>query len=114
MKIIPFGDRRLCAVLKRAFELGCSFDSWSEHFNEEAWKQALSEFGIDRSYHALSGSEPGSALPWNIIDSGISESFLQSEWIRASQAVTTKDCRYGCNGCGINEYTDCPCGGIYG
>ena len=112
--VLARGDRRLCAVLKRAFELGCSFDSWSEHFNEEAWKQALSEFGIDRSYHALSGSEPGSALPWNIIDSGISESFLQSEWIRASQAVTTKDCRYGCNGCGINEYTDCPCGGIYG
>lgn len=112
--VLARGDRRLCAVLKRAFELGCSFDSWSEHFNEEAWKQALSEFGIDRSCKALSGSEPGLALPWNIIDSGISESFLQSEWTRASQAVTTKDCRYGCNGCGINEYTDCPCGGIYG
>ena len=112
--VLARGDRRLCAVLKRAFELGCRFDSWTEHFNEDAWEQALSECGIDRDYYALAGIVPGSPLPWNIVDSGVSESFLLSEWERASKAETTPDCRYGCNGCGINEYTDCPCGGIYG
>ena len=112
--ILARGDRRLCAVLKRAFELGCCFDSWTEHFNEEAWKQALSECGIGRGYYALTGLGPGSPLPWNIIDSGISEDFLIFEWNKASAGKTTEDCRFGCNGCGMNAYTDCPCGGIYG
>ncbi len=110
--ILARGDRRLCSVIKRAFELGCSFDSWTEYFNEDAWKQALSEFGIGEDYHALCGIPEGDPLPWNIIDSGVSEGYLRSERAKSLAGKTTPDCRYGCNGCGINEYTDCPCGGV--
>ena len=98
--------------MARAFELGCRFDSWTEHFNEKAWKQALSETGIGDDYFAIKGLEPGSPLPWNIIDSGIDERFLLSEYEKSHAAQTTPDCRLGCNGCGINRHTDCPCGGI--
>ena len=110
--VLARGDRRLCETIKRAYELGCRFDSWTEHFNEQAWKQALCETGIDEKYHALTGIEPGKPLPWNIIDSGVEESYLLSEYEKAGLAKTTPDCRLGCNGCGINAHTTCPCGGI--
>ena len=110
--VLARGDRRLCSTIKRAFELGCCFDSWTEHFNEKAWKQALSETGIDDNYFAIKGLEPGLPLPWSIIDSGVDEGYLLSEYEKARAASTTPDCRHGCNGCGINRYTDCPCGGI--
>ncbi len=110
--VLARGGRDLCAVIKRAWELGCSFDSWTEYFNEDAWKQALSEFGIGEDDHALCGIPDGGPLPWNIIDSGVSEGYLRSERAKSLAGKTTPDCRYGCNGCGINEYTDCPCGGV--
>ena len=110
--VLARGDRRLCNVIEKAYKLGCRFDSWTEHFKEDAWKQALAEEGIDSSYHGITGIEPGKPLPWNIINCGVSEEFLRAERNKAYEASTTPDCRLGCNGCGINEYTDCPCGGI--
>ncbi len=111
--IFARGGRELCETLRRAYSYGCTFDAWTEHFSREGWERALKETGIDDSCAALRGFEPGSPLPWEIIDCGVTESFLLREYEKAQKAVTTKDCRYGCNGCGLNRYTECRWGDIY-
>ena len=52
-------------------------------------------------------------LPWDIIDASISKDFLRREAEKAMAETTTRDCRYGCAGCGINRRTVCRQGGIY-
>ena len=107
------GGRELSELLIKAHEYGCKFDSWTEHFDEAAWKKALAECNIDSSYYGLKGFDVTDELPWDHINSGVSKQYLLDEYNRALNAKTTKDCRYGCNGCGINQYTECSMGGIY-
>ncbi len=48
-------------------------------------------------------------LPWDHIDLGVSRQFLQREYARAQQGLTTPDCRVaGCQNCGIEELLPCP------
>lgn len=49
--VLARGDRRLSKVLLRAFELGCKFDSWDDHFNFDAWMQAFEECGLDPDFY---------------------------------------------------------------
>ena len=46
------GDRRVADLLEKAFELGCKFDGWSEHFNMSLWEKAFEETGIEMSFYA--------------------------------------------------------------
>ena len=110
--VLARGDRRLCKVIERAWELGCCFDSWTEHFKESAWKQALNENGIDGNYYALKGLGTDAALPWEIIDSGVTHEFLLREYNNAFSEKTTPDCRLGCNACGVNKYAECRQAGV--
>jgi len=107
------GDRRLCKTLLLAREYGCFGDAWTEYFNEEAWRKALSESGIDDNYFALNELNPDKDYPWEIIDCGVSKEYLRLEYQKAVKEETTKDCRHGCNGCGINKHVECKWGGIY-
>ncbi len=107
------GGRELCELLIKAHENGCKFDAWTEHFNKDGWEKALKECGIDEDYHALKGYSLEEDLPWDHINPGVSKSYLKNEYVKSVKEETTKDCRYGCNGCGINKYTECKWGGIY-
>ena len=111
--IIARGDRRTGALIKRAYEKGCSRDSWSEHFKRELWDEAMNETGVLPEFYAFRKRELYEIMPWDIINSGISKSFLKNEWNKAVSEEVTRDCRYGCTGCGINRYTECKFGGIY-
>ncbi len=108
------GDRRVSKLLIRAFELGCKFDAWTETFKFESWLQALKDSGIDPAFYAERERSYEEILPWSIINPGVSTEFLKSENEKAKKAMTTKDCRRVCAGCGINRYTKCPMGGVYG
>jgi radical SAM family uncharacterized protein len=105
------GDRRLSRVLMKAVEQGCSFDAWTEHFNSKIWKEILAECHIDSEYFAFQELDPSSALPWDIVDCGVSKEYFQEEWARARAAQTTPDCRVSCNDCGMNGHTVCRHGG---
>lgn len=107
------GDRRLGKSLLRAHELGCKFDGWTEFFNKESWNMAFEETGCNLDFYTTRDRNTDEVLPWSILDAGISEKFLLSEWDKAQKAMTTKDCRYGCTGCGINRHVECPLGGLY-
>ena len=98
------GDRRLGRVLLRAHELGCMLDGWSDIFSFEKWMQAFADCGLDPMWYACRRRGQNERLPWEHIDSGITRAFLWHEYQKSLEEKTTKDCRQGCNGCGLNRY----------
>ncbi|WP_312091222.1 TIGR03960 family B12-binding radical SAM protein [Aminipila sp.] len=108
------GDRRVSKVLVRAFELGCKFDGWTEHFKYDAWMKAFEETGIDKCFYTTRERSYDEILPWDMIDCGVTKEFLMKENERAKKEETTQDCRTGCVGCGMNKNVKCEMEGING
>lgn len=101
--VLARGDRRLSKVIARAWELGCKFDGWSEIFDYNKWMKAFKETGICADFYALRERKYDEVLPWDFINIGVDKSFLYSEYKKATKGIPTKDCREGCNNCGINR-----------
>ena len=98
------GDRRMGAVLKRAWEKGCILDGWNETFRYDTWMEAFRECGLDPAFYANRERPKDEVLPWDHIDSGVTKAFLWREKEKSEKAETTKDCRKGCNGCGLQRW----------
>lgn len=98
------GDRRMCDVLLKAFEKGCILDGWSEQFKFDKWMESFDECYVDPAFYAYRRRSKEEILPWDFIDAGVTKQFLWHEKEKAERAETTKDCRKGCNGCGIQRY----------
>ena len=107
------GDRRLCKTIIKAHEMGCSFDGWSESFDNEKWNEAFKLTNMSKAFYAQREFDKNEILPWDIINSGVNKKYLLDEFDNAVEETATKDCRYGCTGCGINKYIKCEQGGIY-
>lgn len=103
------GDRKTGKLLVQAYENGCVFDSWSEFFNMEGWEKAFKQTGLSKDFYATRYRTYDEVMPWDIIDSYISNDFLISE---NEKSAITRDCRSGCVGCGINRKTTCALEGI--
>jgi len=100
--VLARGDRRLGAVILKAWQKGSKFDSWEEHFSWERWAAALAEVGLDASFYAHRRREPDEVLPWDHLDVGVSRAYLWRETRRAKEGLTTADCRWaGCSGCAV-------------
>ncbi|GAB4557320.1 MAG: TIGR03960 family B12-binding radical SAM protein [Geothermobacteraceae bacterium] len=98
------GDRRLGRLLLRAFELGCRFDGWGEHFNWDAWQQAMAETGTEADFYLRERRE-SEVLPWDHIDCGIDKDFFARERRLSKAGSYTADCRDGaCHGCGLCDF----------
>lgn len=108
--IFARGDRRLSKTLVKAWEMGCKYDGWSEHFRYDIWLKALEETNIDGKFYANRFREVDEVLPWDFIDIGVSKKYLIKEYKKAMNAETTKDCRLSCRGCGINN---CSMWGVF-
>lgn len=102
------GDRKVCASLIRAWELGCKFDGWSEFFDYSKWLRAFAETGIDPVFYSQRARSEDEYLPWEIIDCGVSKAYMLRELKRAMEGVQTDDCRKGCTGCGVRRFVECP------
>lgn len=98
------GDRRLGKVLLKAFVSGCYLDSWSECFDFDKWMKAFDDCGLTTDFYATRRRDKDELLPWDFIDAGVTKSFLWREKEKSDRAETTKDCRKGCNGCGLQRY----------
>jgi len=59
------GDRRLGVVLKKAWEMGCKFDQWKEHFRFDIWEQAFSKCSIDPGFYVYRKRDFEEVLPWS-------------------------------------------------
>lgn len=98
------GDRKMGQVLLRAYEKGCMLDGWTEQFKYDMWREAFQETGIDPAFYAYRRREKDEIMPWDVIDCGVTKEFLWREKEKAEKAQTTKDCRKGCNGCGLQRF----------
>ena len=98
------GDRRMGRVLKSAFEKGCILDGWNETFRYDLWMEAFRDCGLDPAFYAHRARTKEEILPWDHIDSGVTKQFLWHEKEKSERAETTKDCRKGCNGCGLQRW----------
>ena len=97
-------DRRLGAVILRAYELGCRMDGWVEEIKPELWLQALEEVGINPNEY-LRERAVDEALPWDHISCDIPKRYFQKEWERAIAYRTTPDClKQTCSICGACDY----------
>lgn len=108
--VVARGDRRISKLILRAFEKGCKFDGWSEHFKYETWLEAMYEADIDGEFYANRDREEDEIFAWDFIDIGVSKDYLRKEYKRSLAEETTSDCRNGCKVCGI---TDCVMRGVY-
>jgi len=104
--VISRGGREVGRTIRRAFELGCRFDGWTEHCDHPLWQQAMQESGLDPTQQLRRRflDEP---LPWDHIDSGVTKKFLQRELAAAVEGILTPDCSIDrCTYCGACDFRE--------
>lgn len=95
------GDRRLGAVIQRAWELGTKFDGWQEHHNHAAWVRAFAEAGLEMGFYTHRSRSLDEVFPWDHIDPGVKKRFLLEDYLMSQRGETRVDCRGHCFACGI-------------
>jgi radical SAM family uncharacterized protein len=107
--VLSRGDRRLGKVIHKAWELGNRFDAWHECFNYGNWLHAFHESELDPALYANRERLLDEALPWQHVDTGVTQNFLKKEYQDMWQGKETPDCRHGpCNACGLQlRHADC-------
>ncbi len=99
------GDRRLGPLLTAAFENGCRLDGWTDKFRFDLWQKAFDETGIDPLFYTSRTRSEEEPLPWDHIDSGVTDTFLKKEFQRSIEKASTQDCRdHDCAGCGVCDF----------
>ena len=99
--VMSRGGRLASAWVEAAWRRGARFDAWTEHFDEQAWRDAADEVGLDVEAVAQTSFEPGYVMPWAHISTGASAKWLARERARAEAEQTTPDCTFGsCSACG--------------
>lgn len=107
--VLARGDRRLGKVILDAYKLGCTFDSWDDRFNFDAWLEAFEKNSIDPYFYTRRKRPFEEVLPWDHLDFGVSRKFLENENIKAYENKTTPHCRIKCAGCGANKLNGGSC-----
>lgn len=102
------GDSRLADVIEEAWKRGARFDGWSECFTIGRWMDAFAACGVDPYWYTLREREAYESFSWEVIDTGVSRSFLMTEREKALLENLTPDCRGGgCSLCGWQDH-GCP------
>ena len=98
------GDRRLAKLLETVWAKGARLDSWSDYFNLARWQEAAEECSLVFN-DFLRERDLEEVLPWQHLSSGVDESFLKDELIKAHAEAYTPDCRYhACQKCGLCDF----------
>lgn len=95
------GDRRLGAVIYRAWQLSAKFDAWQDQHNAEAWTQAFDECGLDPNWYARRPRLIDEVFAWDHIDIGVTKKYLLQDFLWSADGKTRVDCREHCFACGI-------------
>ncbi len=95
------GDRRMAAVVEKAWRGGAKFDAWADRFNEAAWQSALTDEGLDPAFYTHRKRRIDEVFPWEHIDVAVTKKFLTQDYLMSQQQETRIDCRNQCFACGI-------------
>jgi hypothetical protein len=95
------GDRRLGAVIERAWEMGCRFDAWQDGHEHEKWRLAFEELGLDPEFYNHRERGLDEVFPWDHIDAAVRKSYLKQDYLMSKKGETRVDCRDNCFACGI-------------
>ena len=101
--VLARGDRRLAPAIAYLADKGIMLDAWDEFFDYDAWIEAFEKCGIDPAFYTSRGFGLDEVLPWDIIDIGVTKSFLRRERDKAYNGETTPSCAEKCSGCGANK-----------
>ena len=98
------GDRRVAKTIRKAYEKGCMFDSWSEYFRNDLWLESFEECGLDIGFYTTRQRMDDEIFPWDFIDCGVTREFLLREWKKAKEQKVSPNCKAQCQGCGANRF----------
>jgi radical SAM family uncharacterized protein/radical SAM-linked protein len=98
--VLSRGDRRVAGGIYDAWKAGAKFDSWRENFVPTFWSEAFLKNEIDPGKY-MGKKKTNNSLPWDHIDSLVSQTFLLKERELAHKGIISQDCRDGCIGCGV-------------
>ena len=101
--VLARGDRRLSKAIAYAVSDGANLDAWDEYFDYDRWMRAFEKAGVDPAFYTTRGFGLDEILPWDIIDAGVSKSFLLREREKAYLGKTTPACSEHCSACGANK-----------
>ncbi|MCL2565821.1 MAG: TIGR03960 family B12-binding radical SAM protein [Defluviitaleaceae bacterium] len=102
--VISRGDRRVSALIYKAWEYGARFDSWSDKLNKDAWNRAYEATGISMDFYTKRERSFEEILPWDHINIGVSKEFFIKEKQKSLQGKTTPNCKEACSNCGILQF----------
>ena len=85
-------------------EKGCIFDAWGEYFKFDVWMDTFKECGVDPMFYTVRERSDDEIFPWDILNCGVTKSFLLREWKNALAGNKSSNCRNGCLGCGAASY----------
>ncbi len=100
--VLARGDRRVSAVVRRAWELGARLDGWSEKFQFETWMQAFRDVGLNPVWYSARDRDEAEILPFDHIESNVGRRFLWADQRRARRQHVVDKCDTGrCAGCEV-------------
>jgi hypothetical protein len=99
------GDRRVAAVVEKAYRNGARFDAWKDQFQAEAWRAAWEEVsaetGLEPHFFTHRKRQIDELFPWEHIDIAVTRRFLTQDYLMSQKQETRIDCRHQCFACGI-------------
>ena len=98
------GDRKLCNVIRQAYESGCIYDAWTEYFQPDKWEQAFKDNNADMEFYLRRERAEDELFPWDFIDIGVTKKFLLDEYHKSQAEAVTPNCRRKCSGCGAAKF----------
>ncbi|MBI2373228.1 MAG: TIGR03960 family B12-binding radical SAM protein [Deltaproteobacteria bacterium] len=93
--IMSRGDVRVGWLVEQAWRRGARFDSWDERLRFDAWRGAIEDFeakfGISHRLY-LDTIPIDGRVPWDHIDVGLDDGFLEKEYRRALAGRASPPC----------------------
>jgi radical SAM family uncharacterized protein/radical SAM-linked protein len=95
------GDRTLSQFIYNAYKNGAYLDSWTEYFSINTWKEAAIQTGINIEAITTREYNVEEALPWDIIETGVSKEWFIEQRNQALEGINSSPCAESCNNCGV-------------
>ena len=96
--LISRGDEKAGILCEEAFRAGSRLDPWSEFINREKWTEILK---LNQEYVNSVFSGKNEKLPWDCIDSKVTNEHLCNELQKSNCSERTLTCKENCVNCGV-------------